>query len=218
MVTNVSTLPTSPPNEPHVVLQNITWQGYRDILNALPPTRAARLTYDNGTLEITVPSEIHEFNGQLISLFIRILVVEMGLKLKTMGSTTLERADLHRGVEPDNAYYIHNQGRVAGRQVDLAVDPPPDLVVEVDITNTDIDKNRLYASMGIPELWRFDGKAWRIFQLKNDAYIELSQSPTFSLIEKEDLYRFLEAAQIDEVAAEVNFRQRVRTSLATRST
>jgi Uma2 family endonuclease len=212
----VSTLKNPFASESRVLLRNVSWQGYQDILHALPATRSAKLAYDQGTLEITVPSEIHEFNGQLIGLFIRILVVEMGLKLKTMGSTTLDRADLARGAEPDNAYYIQNQQRVAGRQVDLAVDPPPDLVVEVDITNVDIDKNLLYASMGIPELWRFDGEVWRIFELRDGAYGELHRSSTFPLVAKEDLYRFLEQAQVDEVEAEVNFRQWVRAAIADR--
>jgi Uma2 family endonuclease len=212
----VSTLKNPFASESRVLLRNVSWQGYQDILHALPATRSAKLAYDQGTLEITVPSEIHEFNGQLIGLFIRILVVEMGLKLKTMGSTTLDRADLARGAEPDNAYYIQNQHLVAGRQVDLAVDPPPDLVVEVDITNVDIDKNLLYASMGIPELWRFDGEVWRIFELRDGAYGELHRSSTFPLVAKEDLYRFLEQAQVDEVEAEVNFRQWVRAAIADR--
>jgi Uma2 family endonuclease len=214
----VTSLFTTPPikssGERRVTLHNITWQGYQDILHALPHTRAARLTYDNGLLEIIVPSEMHEFSGRLIELFIRILVVEIGLKLKTMGSTTLDREDLNRGAEPDNAYYIQHQPLVAGRKVDLATDPPPDLIVEVDITHTDIDKNNLYASMGVPELWRFDGQRWQILQLQDSCYREVSHSPTFPGVEKEDLYRFLAQAKIDEVEAEVNFRKGVRDRLS----
>jgi Uma2 family endonuclease len=210
----VTTVAAAPVGEKRVTLQGISWQGYQDILRTLPQTRAARLTYDCGTLEITVPLEIHEFSGRLIELFVRILVVEMGLKMKTMGSTTLDRQDLTRGAEPDNAYYIQNQPKVAGRKVDLANDPPPDLVVEVDVTHTDIDKNRLYASMGVPEFWRFDGQVWRVLHLQDGEYGEVSHSPTFPLIEKEDLYRFLEQALVDEVDAELNFRQWIRERLA----
>jgi Uma2 family endonuclease len=193
--------------EKRVTLKNLTWQGYQAILHALPEVRAARLTYDCGTLEITVSSETHEFSGRLIELFIRILVVEMGLRLKTMGSITLDREDLNRGAEPDNAYYIQNQPKVAGRKVDFNQDPPPDLIVEVDITHTDIDKNQLYASMGVPEFWRFDGQVWHIFQLQNKIYLETSHSPIFSWVQKEDLYRFLAQAQVDEVEAEISFRR-----------
>jgi Uma2 family endonuclease len=196
--------------ERRVALQGITWQAYQAILQALPQTRAARLTFDDGTLEIAMPLEIHEQGSELIGLFIRILVVEIGLKVKSMRSTTLDRQDLNRGAEPDNAYYIQNQPKVAGRAVNLDQDPPPDLVVEVDITHTDIDKNRLYASMGVPEFWRFDGAVWRVLVLDGALYQEVSHSPTFPWVEKADLYRFLAEAQLDEVDAEVNFRQWVR--------
>jgi Uma2 family endonuclease len=144
---------------------------------------------------------------------VRILVVELGLKIKTMGSTTLDRADLDRGAEPDNAYYIQNQSRVAGRKVDLATDPPPDLVVEVDITHTDINKPALYAAMGVPEFWRYDGREWLIYQLQGDRYLEVACSPTFPMVSKEKLYEFLAVAQTDEVEAEVNLRQWVRSEI-----
>ena len=139
---------------------------------------------------------------------------EMGLKLKSLRSTTLDRQDLDRGAEPDNAYYIQHQQQVAGRPINLAQDPPPDLVVEVDITHTDIDKNRLYAAMGVPELWRYNGREWRIFQLQNGEYQECDRSPTFAWVEKEYLYQFLSQAQQDEIAAERSWRQFVQAQLA----
>ena len=202
----VRTLATLPIGEKRVVLPNVTWQGYQQVLHALPATRAARLTYDCGVLEISMPLEEHERASELIGLFIRILVVELGLRLKSMRSTPLDRADLDKGAEPDNAYYIQNQPKVAGKTVDLKTDPPPDIVVEVDITHTDVDKNRLYASLGVPEFWRFDGEVWRIYCLVGDGYEEAENSPTFSFVQKADLYRFLEEAQQDEVEAEVNLR------------
>jgi Uma2 family endonuclease len=127
-----------------------------------------------------------------------------------MGSTTLDRSDLERGAEPDNAYYIQNQPLVAGRKVDLATDPPPDLVVEVDITHSDINKPALYASMGVPEFWRYNGREWSIYQLQADRYTEVANSPTFPMVSKEKLYEFLAVAQTDEVTAEIDLRQWVR--------
>jgi Uma2 family endonuclease len=106
-----------PIGEKRVTLRGLTWQAYQQILHALPQTRAARLTYDRGTLEITMPLEDHEFALRLIELFVRILVVEMGMKIKTMGSTTMAREELERGSEPDCAYYIQNQPKVAGRHL-----------------------------------------------------------------------------------------------------
>jgi Uma2 family endonuclease len=203
--------------ERRVVLRNITWQGYQQLLGILGESRAAKITFDRGILEITMPLEEHEFSSRLIERMIIILVVELGLNIKTMGSTTLDRSDLDRGAEPDNAYYIQNQPLVAGRKVDLATDPPPDLVVEVDITHTDINKPALYASMGVPEFWRYDGREWRIYQLQGTEYLEVANSPTFPIVSKEKLYEFLAIAQRDEVEAEVNLRAWVRSKIEPKS-
>ncbi len=206
--------------ENRVTLHGLTWLAYQDILHALPQSRAAQLTYDRGRLEIAMPLEEHEYASELIGLFIRILAGEMGMRLKSLRSTTLDRADLNRGAEPDNAYYIQNQPQVAGRLVDLAIDPPPDLVVEVDITHTDIDKNQLYAAMGVSEFWRYNGQEWRIYGLQRDqadqgdGYQECDRSPTFPWVEKDYLYHFLEKAQQDEIRAEKEFRDLVRQQIS----
>jgi Uma2 family endonuclease len=206
------TLAPSPPiGEKRVTLHGLTWQTYQQILQALPPSRATRLTYDRGVLEITMPLEDHEFSLRLIELFIRILVFEMGMKIRTLGSTTIGREDLDRATEPDCAYYIDHQPQVAGRQIDFATDPPPDLVVEVDITSTDLDKNRLYAALGVPELWRYNGRQWRIFWWQDGDYQECDRSPTFPWVDKHCLYQFLAQARQDEIAAERTWRTIVQT-------
>jgi Uma2 family endonuclease len=201
--------------EKRIVFSGLSWSAYQQILQSLPQQRTARLTYDGDRLEITMPLEDHEFFMRLMERFIVALIFETGQKLKTLGSTTIARPDLARGTEPGGAYYIQNQPRVAGRPVNFTSDPPPDLVVEVDVTHSDIDKNRLYASLGVPEFWRFDGREWRIFCLNNDAYQEVDHSPTFPWVEKGDLYHFLAQARLDEIEAERAWRSRVREHHAT---
>ncbi|MEO1388990.1 MAG: Uma2 family endonuclease [Cyanobacteria bacterium J06634_6] len=187
--------------EKRVLLRGLSWEAYMQFLEALPSSRGSKLTYDNGLLEITMPLEDHEFAGRLIERFILTLVEVSNLRIKTMGSTTLNYPYLRKGAEPDNAYYIQNQYLVKGRNVDLSIDPPPDLVVEVDITHTDIKKNKFYAGLGVPEFWRFNGKAWRIYQLQEDVYVEVTLSPTFPQVSKNQLYDFLKAAKEDEIEA-----------------
>lgn len=202
-------IPVSPLGEKRVTLSHLNWAAYRQIAAALGENRAAHLIYDRGQLEITMPPEDHETASEWIALFIRLWVTLSGLNLKTLGSTTLDRPDLDRGAEPDKAFYIQNQPRVVGKRVDLAIDPPPDLVLEVDITHTDIDKNRLYASLGISELWRYNGQTLRLFRLQAGDFIEVDTSPTFPLLQKEDLYRFLQICLVDEIEAEQDLRQRI---------
>ncbi len=190
-----------PIGEHRVVIRDLSWDAYLQILNALPQSRGARLTYDDGTLEITAPLELHEFLGRLIERFIVTLIEVMGLRIKTMGSTTMNYPNLKKGAEPDNAYYIDNQPLVKGRNVDFSQDPPPELVVEIDITHTDIAKNQFYASLLVPEFWRFNCNVWRIYRLQSDAYIEVEVSPTFPQVPKERLYAFLMEAKEDEIEA-----------------
>ncbi len=190
-----------PTGEQRVVFRGISWDAYLEILVMLPGSRGSRLTYDDGVLEITMPLEDHEFAARLIERFIIVLAELLDKSMKTMGSTTMNYPMLRKGAEPDNAYYFQNQPLVKGRNVDFSKDPPPDLVVEVDITHTDIAKNQFYASIGVPEFWRYDGQVWRIYMLSQGVYVEVSQSPTFPQVPKERLYVFLKEAKINEIGA-----------------
>lgn len=205
-----ATIPPGTQGENRIALRGLDWAAYQQMCTLLNERTQAQLIYDRGTLEITMPSEQHEFYARLIERFIIILVVELGMQVKTLGSATLDRPDLERGAEPDNGYYIQNQPKVVGHPINLASDPPPDLVVEVDINHTDIDKNRLYAAMGVPEFWRFNGQVWRIYQLQQGTYGERDRSPTFPMIAKEQLYQFLAACEQNEVQAEIDFRTWVK--------
>ena len=202
-----------PVGEKRSVLRGLSWEAYVQLIDELPQSRGSRLTYDNGILEITVPLEIHEFSGRLIERFITTLVELMGLRIKTMGSTTMKYPKLRKGAEPGNAYYIQNQPLVKGRDVDFSQDPPPDLVVEIDITHTDIEKNAFYSSLGVLEFWRFDGKVWRIYQLCDRVYGEVEASPTFPKVPKERLYAFLKEAREDEIEAVISLRSWWRSTL-----
>jgi Uma2 family endonuclease len=208
--------PPKPIGEKRLTFRNLDWPAFKQIQTLLAANSRARFTYDHGTLEITMPLEIHERSARLIELFVRILVMEMGLRIKTMGSTTLDREDLLKSAEPDNGYYIQNYAQVADHEINLDLDPAPDLVVEVDITHTDLNKDALYASMGVPEFWRFNGNTWRILCLDHGKYLEQAQSPTFPIVSKQDLYEFLEIAFRDEITAETTFRQLIQQRLQER--
>jgi len=209
-VADISQLQRSLP-EKRVSL-HVDWEGYQTIRATLGENRAAHLTYHNGILEIMTPLEAHENSSGLIGQFIEILTEELHLNIKSMESTTLDRPGLKAGAEPDQGYYIVNEPLVRGKTVDLSVDPPPDLVVEVDITHTDIDKNVLYANLGVPEFWRYNGKILTIYALQGGSYQEVERSPTFPGVPKERLYEFLHhCAQKGETQAKRDLRGWIRT-------
>ncbi|WP_009632110.1 Uma2 family endonuclease [Synechocystis sp. PCC 7509] len=177
--------------EKRVSFYNLSWQSYEQILEALGNKRAARLTYYKGTLEIVSPLEENESASDRIGTLIHILTEELNLNIKSMASTTLNKPELKIGSEPDKCYYIQNEPAVRGKIVNLAIDPPPDLVLEVDITHTDINKTQLYQEMKVPEFWRYNGKALTIYLLNEDRYIESVTSPTFPFLTKAKIYEFL---------------------------
>ena len=137
-----------PPPDRTVVIEDVSWEEFETILQELEEFPGRRVAYDGGRLEIVSPSPIHESITELIGMLVRILTDEYGLEIFSTGSWTLKRADLKRAVEGDNSFYITNEERVrsAGR-VDLDRDPPPDLVIEVDVTRKSLDRFPIYAGI-----------------------------------------------------------------------
>ena len=158
----------STPAETRTLLENISWQTFKAMLADMGSSRNTRLTYENGTLEILTPSMAHENSNRVIEGFIGVLCEELELEIKRSGSLTLTRDDLERGGEPDSSYYIQNESRVRNKEkIDLNIDPPPDLVLEVEYSKPKVDKFKIYAVIGVPEFWRFNGSVLRIYVLND---------------------------------------------------
>ena len=136
-----------------ILLKNISWKTYESLLNELGEHGGIRLTYDRGNLEIMTPSAPHEGSKKILGRFVESVSEELNIEIRSLGSLTCRRQDLARGLEPDQCYYIENENVVWDKeQIDLNQDPPPDLVVEIDITSSSIDRLSLYASLGVPEV------------------------------------------------------------------
>lgn len=196
-----------------VVLMNVSWQTYQALLKDLGCHRASRLTYDQGVLEIFMPSELHEIINRLLALMITVLTDELGMKIKGYSSTTLDREDLERGIEPDSWFYIQNVDSILGRQFDPATSPPPDLAIEVDIMSSSQRRFGVYHQLQIPEIWRYtEERGVVIFQLQADGYMECEVSPTFPMVSGAMLMEFLQLAKSeDDNAVMRELRQWIRS-------
>ena len=171
------------PPEQKIILQGVSWETYERLLADLQDSSAPRLTYDRGTLEIMSPSGEHERYNRTIALIVEVLAEETNVDVDNLGSTTFQREDIKRGFEPDSCFYIRNAEAVRNREsIDLAVDPPPDLVVEIDITSPSLNKFPIFAQVGVPEVWRYDGRELMIFELVEGAYIKREASIAFPII------------------------------------
>jgi Uma2 family endonuclease len=212
-MTTVSTLPRLA--EQRTLLHHVSWQLFENLLTELGDNRACRLTYDQGDLEIMAPSSTHEHANRVIERLIIVMVEELGLEVKSVGSLTCKREELKRGAEPDSCYYIQHEAFARNKDsVDLNKDPPPDLVVEIEYTSSALPKLPLYASLRVPELWRYDGHHLLIYQLVAGQYVPCPISPTFAPIKVTDIPRFLrKSQQVGEIKMTRAFRGWVRKQL-----
>ena len=175
-----------------VILQNISWQTYRSLVDDFEQEPALRLTYDLGTLEIRMPLDPHETFKKLLGRLVEAATEELGLEIRSLGSRTCDREDLAKGLEPDQCYYIQHEAEVRGvAQIDLAHYPPPDLALEIDITSSSLNRMTIYAALGIPELWRFDGTRLQIYVLQGEHYVLSPVSVALAPIGASDLEIFL---------------------------
>jgi len=181
-----------------VILQGISWQTYQALLTELGDNRSSRLAYDQGVVEITMPSDRHETNKKLLERMVEALTEELDLPIKAFGSTTLNREDLQHGAEPDSCYYIQNVDRIQGRTVDLTHDPAPDLVIEIDITSPSSRRLEIYRQLGVPEVWRYLGQTLQIHQLQAGTYNLCNYSPTFPFVCVEIINQFLQQAETQD--------------------
>jgi Uma2 family endonuclease len=185
----------SPP-EQRVILRNVSWNTYERLVADLRNQSTTRLTYDKGLLEIMSPLPEHEKYNRTISLLIEIIAIELGINIENFGSTTFNREDLERGFEPDSCFYIQNANKIKGKsRIDLTIDPPPDLVIEIDITNPSLNKFPIYAQVGVPEIWRYDGEELSIFQLMDDKYITVGKSAALPIVTVKAISGFLEESK-----------------------
>ena len=187
--------------EQRVLLKNTSWETYERLLEAHTDESSPRFTFDTGMLEIMSPSSEHEEMNRALAQIVEMIALGAGVEIRSLGSTTFRRMDLARGFEPDSCFYIQSTERIRGRtQIDPAIDPPPDLVIEVDITSPSLAKLPIFARLGVPEVWRSDGDLVEILILSNtgepgDDYTATGTSAAFPKLTNGLLNRFFERSR-----------------------
>lgn len=179
-----------------LILTTVAWSEYEQLLSDLGEGCAARVTYDRGRLEAMTPSSSHEMYALLVLRLAVLVADETGVDLESLGSTTFKREDLAQGAEPDTCFYVQHAASIIGkRNIDLRSDPPPDVVVEVDVSHGSVSKLAFYASLGVPEVWRYDERRMHIYHLTTQGYIEAPASRTFPVLTSDALTESLERSK-----------------------
>jgi len=196
--TPLSITPQAPPpeTEHYLILRGVSWATYESLLKDFQNNNAVHFAYDRGVLEIMPPSAKHEEPNRTLSLVVDLITGELDIEVRRLGSTTFTRKDLSRGFEPDSCFYIQKVERVRDKEeIDLTVDPPPDLVIEIDLTNSSLNKLPIYAAVNVPEVWRYQGGRVQIFRREGEHYTEVEQSLVLPPLTSAVLTQFLEESR-----------------------
>ncbi len=209
-------LPQLARDEQRFVLHAVDWPTYRAIADAVAE-RHLRLAYDGENLEFMTVSLLHDLLSRLLGRFLVVLTEELNLLLRSAGSTTLDREDVARGIEPDECFYLDNEPRIRGRtEIDLTTDPPPDLGVEIDVSRSSLNRLAIYSELRIPEVWRYDGERLRIYGRREaGGYDDAERSRYFPKLNPADVAAFLARCnELDENSLVREFRNWVRDQIA----
>jgi Uma2 family endonuclease len=171
---------------------DVSWDEYEELLDAVGEASGVRISYDDGTLQIMTLSQKHEMYSTLIERIVSLLSVARRIKVLFYGSATMRKRKKEKGVEPDACFYVQNATLVGTKkEIDFNVDPPPDVVVEVDLHHDSLSKFPIFAALGVPEIWRYEGQALTIHHLREGQYVASEASLSLPLLTSAVLTEFL---------------------------
>jgi Uma2 family endonuclease len=176
----------------HLVLHDISWEIYEKLLEIFSDRSIPRITFYQGVLELMVPLPEHETYSWTLGQFIVVMTEEMELEIRGVKSSTWRSQPKATGKEADESFYIQNEAKVRNKlQIDLTVDPPPDLAIEVDLTHSSIDAMSVYAELKVPEVWLWRKGRLTINLLKEGGYVESENSLAFGSFPVKEIAQFM---------------------------
>ncbi|MBL8207695.1 MAG: Uma2 family endonuclease [Blastocatellia bacterium] len=201
------------PTGAKLLAEDVTWEDYEQLLSELGSAYSVRVFYDRGRMEIVSPKPIHERPIEILHRLVTAISDQLEIDIESLGSTTLKRQMREAGAEPDASFYMQNAAVMHGYlDLDLAHDPPPDLVIESDHTSSSLDKFEIYARLGVPEIWRVFSQQVSFWRLSNNRYIEADHSHSFPFLTSQTLNEYLEQGLMSgERRAAKAFRDWIKT-------
>lgn len=178
------------PADTVITFHNISWEEYEELLEELGEAAGLRISYDSGTLKAMTLSHEHEKYTRFFEALITTIRLRLRINILSFGSATMKKKP--KGNEPDACFYVQAADLIGNQiEFDFAIDPPPDIAVEVDIHHDSQDKFTIYAAFGVPEIWRFDGNVLTVYLLEQDRYEEAEVSRALPMLTAKILTQFL---------------------------
>jgi len=180
------------PADSFLIRENVSWEEYEDLLEQVGEATWLRIAYDDGTLEIMTVGPKHEKFATLIEGLVGVIRLRLRMNIVFFGSSTMRKEKKRKGIEPDACFYVQTAEALGNRMdLDFEKDPPPDVAVEVDVTRHSISKFGIYAGLGVPEVWIYDGKELKIHLLEQDEYLPAIESQALPILSGPILSKFL---------------------------
>jgi Uma2 family endonuclease len=196
-----------------IVFHDVGWRFYRAMLREFDE-RPSRINYDRGTLEVMTLSIEHERYKMVLGLMTGAIALAFKVDMTNGGSSTLKRYSKRKGLEADQCYWIANEPAVrTKKRIDLRIDPPPDLVIEIDVMHAVVNRQNIYRSLGVPELWVLNqGTGLSAYRLQNKNWEPIEYSVSFPLLRVADMNRFVKRIGVDgDMAVVADFADWLRT-------
>ncbi len=185
-----------------ILLHGIPWELYERLRDE-KSNWGIRMAYSDGDLELMSPSQSHGEIEWRFGLFLMELARSLGFKCKPLGNTTWKKPGVKKAKDADGAYYLANFEKVRHKKIDLNLDPPPDLAIEAAISRSALNSLSLYAEIGVPEIWRFDGEAFQIHLRQADgSYLEADRSRALPFLYPEEVVYWMTKAEEEDDDAE----------------
>ena len=185
---------------PHsVVWRDVSWDFYRAMLREFDE-RPSRINYDRGTLEVMELPLGHERYKALVGVMVGLVALTFRVPRASGGSITLKRRARKRGLDADQCYWVANEAVMRTKsRINLRTDPPPDLVIEIDVMHSVVNREDIYASLGVPEMWVLSRDAkLSAFALEQQAWQPIEFSRSFPFLRVADLNPFVARIGVDD--------------------
>jgi Uma2 family endonuclease len=205
------------------VIRDVSWELYDLLSDAIDEKQHVYLAYDGKDLEIMTKGLIHEGYREFLGRFVHALTFELRIRSRGAGETTWKRPEIARGLESDLCYFFTPEKLVVvlegwtRKSKDIADYPNPDLAVEIDISQSEVDRPAIYAALKVPEVWRFEEESMVIEHLQPDGTYAPAESSRFLPVRAEEVYRWVAVEDTrDELAWEQRLREWIRAELPQR--
>jgi Uma2 family endonuclease len=196
--TNYYAVVSQMPEDTVVIFHGVSWDEYEELLAQVGEAAGLRISYDDGILKVMTLSAEHEKYTRFIENLVGAIRLRLRIEILSFGSATMKKSKRRKGNEPDCCFYVQTAAVLGNKiKLDFAIDPPPDIAVEIDVHHDLKEKFTIYAALGVPEIWRFDGQKLFIHLWQEDRYVEDETSRALTMLTSSVLTEYLRRMRED---------------------